>query len=286
VNKKALMIAEESSAYPLVTSPVHKGGLGFNFKWNMGWMNDVLRYMEKSFDERKWFQNLITFSFTYAFSENFILPLSHDEVVHGKKSLLDKMPGIYLEKFSNLKLLYTYMISHPGKKLLFMGGEFGQFIEWNYKRELDWFLLGYDSHKNLHKFVKSLNNLYLNEKSFFELDSKDSTFNWINGADHENSVLSFIRNSQSSSEKIIVILNFSKNYLIDYSVGVPSKGKYKMLFNSDDPEFGGNGYSVKRLLISKEILRDGFNYSITLNIPPFSGVYYKYKKSKEVLKNE
>lgn len=286
INKNILMIAEESSAYPLVTAPVHEGGLGFNFKWNMGWMNDVLEYMEKISDERKWFQNLITFSFTYAFSENFILPLSHDEVVHGKKSLLDKMPGPYMDKFSNLRLLYSYMISHPGKKLIFMGGEFGQFIEWNYKRELDWFLLDYESHKALHKFVKELNNLYLKEKSFFELDSKNETFRWINGSDHENSLLTFTRNSKKSSEIIVVILNFSSTYLIDYSIGVPENGKYKLIFNSDDFSFGGNGYSIKKSVISANILIDGFKNSITLNIPPFSGLYYKHKKTKEVIKNE
>ncbi|MGB9810087.1 MAG: 1,4-alpha-glucan branching enzyme, partial [Caldanaerobacter sp.] len=203
-----LMVAEESSAYPLVTYPDYSGGLGFNYKWDMGWMNDTLKYMAFPPEERKWNHNLLTFSIMYTYSENFILPLSHDEVVHGKKSLLDKMPGTYEEKFANLRALYGYMMTHPGKKLLFMGGEFGQFIEWDFKKELDWFLLDYPMHKSLQEYVKDLNKIYLSNKSLYEMDHSEEGFLWIDVNNSEQSIISYIRFAKDKKDFLVVVCNF------------------------------------------------------------------------------
>ncbi|MGM0420340.1 MAG: 1,4-alpha-glucan branching protein GlgB [Bacillota bacterium] len=270
----ALMIAEESTSWPQITSPAYLGGLGFNLKWNMGWMNDSLSYMEADPIFRKWEHNKLTFSLMYHYSENFILPLSHDEVVHGKKSLLDKMPGDYWQKFANLRLLFTYMIGHPGKKLLFMGGEFGQFIEWNYKQELDWFLLEYEKHQQTQHFVKDLNQLYQNEAPLWQLDYQTKGFEWIEPNDNAQSVLSFIRYDQADNP-IIVVLNFTPIPRDAYRIGVPEPGIYQVILNSDRNVYGGSEYNVQESYEAKPIEFHGRPYSLELKLPPLAGLYLK-----------
>ncbi|MFW5749491.1 MAG: 1,4-alpha-glucan branching protein GlgB [Halanaerobium sp.] len=273
-----LMVAEESSAWPLVTAPVDEGGLGFNLKWNMGWMNDTLDYMEHDPVYRKWEHNKLTFSSMYSQSENYVLPLSHDEVVHGKKSLLDKMPGDYWQKFANLRLLFTYMYAHPGKKLVFMGGEFGQFIEWNYKQELDWLLLDYENHQLTQDFMQELNQVYRKEKSLWELDHEHNGFSWIEADDYEQSVISFVRKSEKDAQQLVVILNFTPIPRDDYRIGVPGPGEYELLLNSDQKVFGGSDYETAARVKTEEIPFHGFDYSISINLPPLAGIYLKYKK--------
>jgi 1,4-alpha-glucan branching enzyme len=275
-----LMVAEESSAWPLVTAPAHEGGLGFNFKWNMGWMNDTLDYMEKDPVYRKWEHNKLTFSSMYSQSENYVLPLSHDEVVHGKKSLVDKMPGDYWRKFANLRLLFSYMYAHPGKKLLFMGGEFGQFIEWNYKQSLDWLLLDYDKHQLTQDFMQELNQVYLKEKALWELDHEDQGFRWIEADDNEQSVISFIRSSENGSQKLIILLNFTPNPRDNYRIGVPGPGNYELILNSDQKVFGGSNYETAARVKAEAKPFHGFDYSISINLPPLAGIYLKYKPAK------
>jgi 1,4-alpha-glucan branching enzyme len=282
-----LMIAEESSAWPLVTAPVHDGGLGFNFKWNMGWMNDTLDYMENDPVYRKWEHNKLTFSSMYSQSENYVLPMSHDEVVHGKKSLLDKMPGDYWQKFANLRLLFTYMYAHPGKKLLFMGGEFGQFIEWNYKQDLDWLLLDYEKHQVTQDFMQELNQVYRKEKALWELDHEHAGFRWIEADDYEQSVISFIRNSENEAQQLVIILNFTPIPRDKYRIGVPGPGEYELLLNSDQKVFGGSDYETAARVKTEEIPYHGFDHSISINLPPLAGIYLKYKqptKKKEKIK--
>jgi 1,4-alpha-glucan branching enzyme len=282
-----LMIAEESSAWPLVTAPVHDGGLGFNFKWNMGWMNDTLDYMEHDPVYRKWEHNKLTFSSMYSQSENYCLPLSHDEVVHGKKSLLDKMPGDYWQKFANLRLLFTYMYAHPGKKLVFMGGEFGQFIEWNYKQGLDWLLLDYENHQQTQDFMQELNQVYRKEKALWELDHEHEGFRWIEADDYEQSVISFIRSSESAAQQLIVLLNFTPVPRDDYRIGVPGPGEYELLLNSDQKVFGGSNYETAARVKAEKKPYHGFDYSISINLPPLAGIYLKYKaENKKEKKSE
>jgi 1,4-alpha-glucan branching enzyme len=275
-----LMIAEESSAWPLVTAPAHEGGLGFNFKWNMGWMNDTLDYMEKDPVYRKWEHNKLTFSSMYSQSENYVLPLSHDEVVHGKKSLVDKMPGDYWRKFANLRLLFSYMYAHPGKKLLFMGGEFGQFIEWDFKQSLDWLLLDYDKHKLTQDFMQELNQVYLKEKALWELDHEDQGFRWIEADDNEQSVISFIRSSENGSQKLVILLNFTPNPRDNYRIGVPGPGNYELILNSDQKVFGGSNYETAARVKAEAKPFHGFDHSISINLPPLAGIYLKYKPAK------
>ncbi|MCG8538449.1 MAG: 1,4-alpha-glucan branching protein GlgB [Clostridia bacterium] len=274
----ALMIAEESTAWPLVTSPAHLGGLGFNFKWNMGWMNDMLKYMETDHIYRKWHHNLITFSFTYAFSENFILVLSHDEVVHGKKSLVDKMPGDYWQKFANLRVFYAYMFAHPGKKLLFMGGEFAQFIEWNYNKELDWFLLDYEMHRKTHHYIRELNHLYRNEKSLYEVDNDYKGFSWIDHQNYEQSIIAFMRKGEDEKDFIIVICNFTSVVRHNYKVGVPIQGEYEEVFNSDLEKYGGSGVRNTGGIKANSLKWNNQPFSIEVTIPPLGAMYIKLKK--------
>ncbi|RCW56261.1 1,4-alpha-glucan branching protein GlgB [Halanaerobium sp. ST460_2HS_T2] len=281
-----LMIAEESSAWPLVTAPVHDGGLGFNFKWNMGWMNDTLDYMEHDPVYRKWEHNKLTFSSMYSQSENYVLPLSHDEVVHGKKSLLDKMPGDYWQKFANLRLLFTYMYAHPGKKLLFMGGEFGQFIEWNYKQSLDWLLLDYEKHQLTQEFMQELNQVYRKEKALWELDHEHEGFRWIEADDYEQSVISFIRSSENETQQLVIVLNFTPVPRDNYRIGVPGPGEYELLLNSDQKVFGGSDYETAARVKTEEIPFHGFDYSISINLPPLAGIYLKYKEENKKNKNK
>ncbi|RKD21920.1 1,4-alpha-glucan branching enzyme [Caminicella sporogenes DSM 14501] len=273
---KALMIAEESTAWPQVTSPVHLGGLGFNFKWNMGWMNDMLRYMKTDPIYRKYHHDLITFSFVYAFSENYILPLSHDEVVHGKKSLIEKMPGDYWQKFANLRLFYSYMIAHPGKKLLFMGGEFGHFIEWDYKKELDWFLLKYPMHEKFKHYVKRLNNFYKNERALYVQDSSHEGFSWIDHQNDKESIIAFIRKAER--DFVIAVFNFTPIIRIEYKIGVPYKGEYEEVFNSDLEEFGGSGVENRGIIRADDNSWHNQPYSIKINLPPLGAVFLKLRR--------
>jgi 1,4-alpha-glucan branching enzyme len=271
---QALMIAEESSAWAGVTKPVSQGGLGFDYKWNMGWMNDTLRYFAKDFKERHQHHHLLTFSLHYAFSENFILPLSHDEVVHGKKSLLDKMPGDYWQKFAGLKTLYSFQLWHPGKKLLFMGGEIAQFIEWRYYEEVEWFLLAYPSHSSFHNFVSTANHLYLREKSLWQNDINWDGFQWLDVHNHKQSILIFLRKA-AQGEFIICLLNLTPNFYPDFKLGVPTKGKYFELFNSDESGFGGSGQLNKDTLEAKKSPMHGQSYSLNIKLPPLAGILIK-----------
>lgn len=272
-----MMIAEESTAWPLVTKPTNVGGLGFNFKWNMGWMNDILRYFSLDGYFKKYNHDLITFSFFYAFSENFVLPISHDEVVHGKKSLIDKMPGTYEEKFSAMRAFLGYMYAHPGKKLLFMGQEFGQFIEWDEKKQLDWFLLDYDSHKSLLEYTKSLNRFYKENAPMWEIDYSWEGFSWIVSDDADNSVIAF-RRTDEKGESVIVVCNFTPVQRDNYKMGVPEKGVYDVVFNSDDKKFGGNGSVRKRVYRTKAQGMHSQPQSVELSLPGLSAIYLKKRK--------
>lgn len=278
---QALMIAEESSAWPLVTKPIEVGGLGFNYKWNMGWMNDMLRYMSMDPLFRKDHQNLITFSLCYAFSENFVLPLSHDEVVHGKRSLLDKMPGDYWKKFAGLRAFYGYWMSHPGKKLLFMGGEFGQFIEWKYDDSLDWHLLDYDMHHKLHDYVRELNGFYTSHPEFWQEDCDWSGFSWISCDDRDNSVITFFRKGLHKEDMTIVVCNFTPVVRHDYRFGVPQPGTYVEVLNSDDSRFGGSGVVNEGEFTAEDIPMHGMDQSLALTLPPLAAIYIELASSAE-----
>lgn len=265
-----LMMAEDSTDFPAVTLPVQDGGLGFTYKWNMGWMNDILTYMESEPDSRSYIHEKVTFSILYAFTENFILPLSHDEVVHGKKSLLNKMPGDYEDKFAQLRLLLGYMIAHPGKKLQFMGSELAQFDEWKHKEQLDWNLLDYEMHRKLNTFVKELLKLYRRSKPFYELDQFHEGFEWIDVHNQEQSIFSFIRKGKNPAEHLLIVCNFKKCMYQDFRIGVPKDGSYREIFTSDKTDFGGHGYQNKAVLKAEEIPFHGKSYSIKMTVAPFS----------------
>jgi 1,4-alpha-glucan branching enzyme len=275
---EALMIAEESTDYKDVTKPVYLGGLGFNFKWNMGWMNDSLRYIKVDSMFRHSDHDKLTFSLIYAFNENFILPISHDEVVHGKKSLLDKMPGNYEQKFANMRAFLGYMMTHPGKKLGFMGYEFGQFIEWNYNKELDWLLLDYDKHKKLKEFVRALNQLYINNKCLWEIDNSWEGFQWINVNDKDHNIISFKRLDKKKKE-LIIIINFSGVQWNQYRIGV-KEGEYQELLNSDEVKYGGYGI-CNEIMCSQKIPWDNCIHSIELTIPALSILILERKGRKK-----
>lgn len=274
-----MMIAEESTAWPLVTKPVHCGGLGFNFKWNMGWMNDILRYFSLDPYFRKYNHDLITFSFFYAFSENFVLPISHDEVVHGKKSLLDKMQGTYDEKFASVRAFMGYAYAHPGKKLMFMGQEFGQFIEWDEKKELDWFLLSYDRHRQLKEYTAALNKFYKETPALWQIDFSWDGFKWIVSDDIDNSVLVFMRIDENDNE-IIAVLNFTPVRRDFYRFGVPEKGVYEIVFNSDEERFGGTGAIKETSYKAERRFLHGLEYSIEMTVPPLCAIYLKRREPK------
>ena len=269
----ALMIAEESTAFPQVTKPPYDGGLGFNYKWNMGWMNDMLAYMSSDPLFRKGLHRNITFSLTYAFSENFILPISHDEVVYGKCSMISKMPGEYKEKFDNLRAFYGYMTAHPGKKLLFMGNEFAQFSEWDFTKELDWQLLSYDSHKKMQKYVKDLNMFYLSRSELWENDFDWNGFEWISNDDSDQSIISFIR-TDKHSKRLLVVCNFCPVKREKYRLGVPVSGIYKPVFSSDYLKYGGSGTRI-RSVKSQKIPFHGRRESISITVQPMSTVFYE-----------
>ena len=270
-----MMIAEESTTWPLVTAPTHLGGLGFNYKWNMGWMNDMLKYMTMDPIHRKWHHNLITFSLMYAYTENYILPLSHDEVVHGKKSLLDKMPGDYWQKFANLRVLLGYMAAHPGKKLLFMGGELGQFIEWRYDSGLDWLLLEYKMHKEIQYFVKAVNDIYMKEQALWELDHVFEGFEWIDPNNFDQSIIVFMRKGKEQKDTVIIICSFTPVVYENYRIGVPYSCGYTEIFNSDWEEFGGSGQKNHGVISAGKQKWQNQPYSIEIKVPPLGVVYFK-----------
>lgn len=273
------MIAEESTAWGLVTGPVHEGGLGFNYKWNMGWMNDTLRYMSMDPFFRKPNHNLLTFLMFYAYSENFILPLSHDEVVHGKLSLLDKMYGDYDEKFDSYRALMGYYLSLPGKKLLFMGGEFGQFTEWKFDGQLDWNLLENEKHQKLMEYIRDINHFYLENKPFWQIDGSWDGFTWINDKDCDNSVLSYMRNGKAKGDHVIVVANFTPVRRMKYVVGVPAGGEYEVVLNSDAIRYGGGTRMVKRTYKAKKKQFMEMPYVIEIDLPGLAVIYLKKKKA-------
>ena len=279
--KNPLLIAEESTSWPMVTGPTYLGGLGFSHKWNMGWMNDTLKYMEMDAIYRKYHHNLITFSFMYAFSENFILPLSHDEVVHGKKSLLDKMSGDEWQKFASLRLLYSYYMMHPGKKLLFMGGEFAQGLEWRYDYGLEWQLLDIEQHAKTQVFVKDLNNFYKQEKSLYELDNSYEGFDFIDPHNEENSIVTLMRKGKDEKEFIIGIFNFTPVVHYDYKIGVPYLDKYKEVFNSDKEKYWGSDQTMKNNeLFAIDEKWHNKPYHIKIKVPPLGATFIKLDKTK------
>ncbi len=271
-----LMIAEESTAWNKVTGDIRDGGLGFNYKWNMGWMNDSLRYMAMDPYFRKSNHNLLTFLMCYAYSENFILPLSHDEVVHGKRSLIDKMFGDYEQKFKSYRAFLAYYMSMPGKKLLFMGGEFGQFIEWRYDEQLEWQLLDMEKHRKLSEYVKELNKFYLDHKSFWEKEDSWDGFAWIDSDDCDNSVLTYLR--KGKKENTVVALNFTPVKREKYRVGVPEKGSYEIVFSSEWKKFGGDKVKRQKLFKAENIPHGEMPYSIEADLEGLSAVYIEKSK--------
>jgi 1,4-alpha-glucan branching enzyme len=268
-------IAEESTAWPMVSRPSYVGGLGFGLKWDMGWMHDTLMYMSHEPVHRKFHHNQLTFRMIYAFHENFVLPLSHDEVVYGKGSLLSKMPGDLWQKFANLRLLYGYMYAQPAKKLLFMGGEFGQWNEWSHDESLDWSLLQWDSHKQLQRWVSDLNQTYRREKALHQLDCSPAGFEWIDGSDSEQSMLSFMRKSENAAEIITVVCNFTPVPRVNYRVGVARPGFWREILNSDSKIYGGEDFGNIGGLHAEEIKTHGRRYSVNLTVPPLGVVFLK-----------
>jgi 1,4-alpha-glucan branching enzyme len=278
-------IAEESTAWPGVTKPVFAGGLGFGMKWMMGWMNDTLKYFEQDTIHRKYHHGQITFSTVYAFTENFMLPFSHDEVVHGKKSLIYKMPGDDWQRFANLRLLFMYMFTHPGTKLLFMGNEFGQTAEWNVGKSLDWHLLEFDDHFGVKELVKELNFLYRQQPALYEKGFSAEGFEWIDGGDAAHSILVYSRKGNNATEDLVIILNMTPVARPDYRFGVPSSGKWRVLLNSDEGRFAGSGFLNHEVLKSEPIYWMGKEQSICIQLPPLAGVILKKEEGRKKQKS-
>ena len=272
-----MMVAEESTAWPLVTAPPENDGLGFNYKWNIGWMNDTLRYMGMDPYFRKDNHSLLTFMMMYAYSENYILPLSHDEVVHGKGSMLNKMFGEYDEKFAAYRTLLGYYMTMPGKKMLFMGGEFGQMLEWRYDDQLEWNVLEIDKHKRLHQYVKDLNHFYMENKALWELDTSWDGFRWVNEADSENSVLSYIRRGRHAADNVVVVANFTPVERPIYKIGVPLAGEYEVVFHSSAVKYGGNKRITKKVYKTKNMQFSDMMYTIEVAIDGNSVMFLKKK---------
>ncbi|WP_415327494.1 1,4-alpha-glucan branching protein GlgB [Chryseobacterium sp. MMS23-Vi53] len=274
-----LTIAEESSDFPLLTKPVHDGGVGFGMKWMMGWMHDTLDYFKEEYDNRKYHHHKLTFASMYMYNENYIMPLSHDEVVHGKASMIYKMKGDEWQKFANLRALYVYMFTHPGAKLLFMGDEFGQTNEWNFKQSLDWHLLKYPVHKGLQTLVKDLNHIYRYESAFYENQFNKNGFEWVQADDLENSVYVYLRKGKRRDDVCMVVLNLTPKAL-DYKIGVNAGTHWEIIFNSDDERYAGSGVKPN---IFKEQNEDWMRHSksISLNLPPLCGIILKQKKDKK-----
>lgn len=272
-----MMVAEESTAWPLVTAPPENDGLGFNYKWNMGWMNDTLRYMGMDPYFRKDNHSLLTFMMMYTYSENYILPLSHDEVVHGKGSMLNKMFGEYDEKFAAYRTLLGYYMTMPGKKMLFMGGEFGQMLEWRYDDQLEWNVLEIDKHKRLHQYVKDLNHFYMENKALWELDTSWDGFRWVNEADSENSVLSYIRRGRHAADNVVVVANFTPVERPIYKIGVPLAGEYEVVFHSSAVKYGGNKRITKKVYKTKNMQFSDMMYTIEVAIDGNSVMFLKKK---------
>lgn len=277
-------IAEESTAWPMVTRPVYLGGLGFGMKWNMGWMHDILEYFSRDPVHRKHHHNQLTFSIWYAFFENFILPLSHDEVVHGKSSLLSKMPGDDWQKFANLRLLLGYLYAHPGKKLLFMGGEFGQRKEWVHDESLEWHLLQYAPHQRIQQWVRDLNRFYRSEPALYQLDFVPGGFEWIDISDWEKSIIGFMRKGKTSRDTIVAVCNFTPAMRSKYRVGVPESGFWREALNSDAKEYGGSGQGNLGGVEAENKKAHGRPYSLSLTLPPLSILIFKkdFRESKTV----
>ncbi|RMF88594.1 MAG: 1,4-alpha-glucan branching protein GlgB, partial [Nitrospinota bacterium] len=267
-------IAEESTAWPMVSRPTYLGGLGFGMKWNMGWMHDTLDYFAHDPLYRKYHHNQLTFSLWYAFAENFILPLSHDEVVYGKGSLLGKMPGDEWQRFANLRLLFGYMYGHPGKKLLFMGGEFGQEQEWNHEASLDWHLLQSPLHRGVQRWVQDLNRFYRTHPALYEQDFVPEGFEWIDFRDWEQSIISFLRKGKTASAPLLVVCNFTPVPRQNYRVGVPQGGFWKEVLNSDAPVYGGKGYGNFGGVEATPVPAAGREYSLSLTLPPLGVLFF------------
>ncbi len=275
-----MSIAEESTSLPLVTTPPYDGGLGFHYKWDMGWMNDTLEYMSLDFPFRPYEHNLLTFSTMYAHSENFIMPLSHDEVVHGKKSLIGRMPGDYWKQFANLRLLHLYQLTHTGAKLNFMGNEIGQYIEWRYYQGIEWFLLEYDNHLSYQTYVKEANNFFLKEKSLWQQNYSPEGFRWIDADNNNQGVLSYLRQGTKEDDYTIVVLNFQTHSYENFRVGVSTNSKFREVFNSDQPIYGGSGKLNEKVIKSSEVPMHGEKYSIEITVPPMGGAIFKPVKTR------
>ena len=273
-----LTVAEESTAWPMVSRPTYVGGLGFSLKWNMGWMNDTLQYMSQDPIHRRYHHNRMTFSMLYAFTENFVLPLSHDEVVHGKRALLRKMPGDEWQQFANLRLLYGYMYGHPGKKLLFMGGEIAQGVEWYHETGLDWYVLDYETHRGVQRLVIDLNRLYKSERALHEVDFDWHGFEWVDCNDADSSVLSFIRRARDPNDFVVVIANFTPVVREGYRLGVPELGYYRELFNTDAAVYGGSNSGNAGGLMAEPVPWMGRPCSLNLRLPPLGVLFLKLQR--------